>query len=180
MEPRRSTTIPAFTLTLRADPRPAPPAIFPIRSAPTTQARPTFPSTPPSPTASFAGSEPFGATAGLGLVDTHLRTPYVYQYSLNIQQQLPGGMVLESGYVGDDAHKLTSLVDVNPFPLGSNTRLYNPDSTNSLFSNLLEYKNVGVANYNALQVSVTRRYANTKAGSAFYTFAYTWPHELDN
>jgi len=89
-------------------------------------------------------------------------------------------MVLESGYVGYDAHKLTSLVDVNPFPLGSNTRLYNPDSTNSLFSNLLEYKNVGVANYNALQVSVTKRYANTKAGSAFYTFAYTWSHKLDN
>jgi hypothetical protein len=140
----------------------------------------TFPSTPPSPTASFAGVEPFGSTAGLGLVDPHLRTPYVYQYNLNIQQQLPGGMVLETGYVGYDAHKLTSLVDVNPFPLGSNTRIYNPDSANSLFSNLLEYKNVGLANYNALQVSVTRRYANTKAGSAFYTFAYTWSHELDN
>ena len=140
----------------------------------------TFPSRTPSSTASFSGSEPFGSTGGLFLVDQHLRTPYVYQYNLNIQQQLPGGMVLETGYVGYDAHKLTSLVDFNPFPLGSNTRLYNPDSTNSLFSELLEFKNVGVANYNALQVSLTKRYANTKAGSAFYTFAYTWSHELDN
>jgi hypothetical protein len=125
----------------------------------------TFPSRPPSSTASFAGSEPFGSTASIGLVDTHLRTPHVYQYNLNMQQQLPGGMVLETGYVCYDAHKLTSLVDVNPFPLGSNTRLYNPDSTNSLFSNLLEFKNVGVANYNALQVGVTRRYTSTKAGN---------------
>lgn len=140
----------------------------------------TFPSTPPSSTASFAGSEPFGSTGGLYLVDPHLRTPYVYQYNLNIQQQLPGGMVLETGYVGYDAHKLTSLVDVNPFPLGSNTRLYDPDSTNSIFSQMLEFKNVGVANYNALQVSLIKRYANSKVGNVFYTFAYTWSHELDN
>ncbi len=140
----------------------------------------TFPSRPPSSTASFAGSEPFGTTGALYLVDPHLRTPYVYQYNLNIQQQLPGGMVLETGYVGYDAHKLTSLVDINPFPLGSNTRIYDPDSTNSLFSNLLEFKNVGVANYNALEVSLTRRYASSVLGSAFFTFAYTWSHELDN
>jgi hypothetical protein len=140
----------------------------------------TFPSTPPSSTASFAGSEPFGTTGGLFLVDPHLRTPYVYQYNLNIQQQLPGGMVLETGYVGYDAHKLTSLVDVDPFPLGSNTRLYNTSPANAIFSQMLEFQNVGVANYNALQVNLTRRYSSSKLGSAFYTFAYTWSHELDN
>jgi hypothetical protein len=140
----------------------------------------SFPSTPPSSTASFAGSEPFGTTGGLYLVDPHLRTPYVYQYNLNIQQQLGGGMVLEVGYVGNDSHKLTSLVDVNPFPLGSNTRIYNTDPSNSVFSQMLEFKNVGVANYNALQVSLSRRYANSKLGSAFYNFGYTWSHELDN
>ena len=139
-----------------------------------------FPSVPPTSTASFVASEPLGSTGGLYFVDPHLRTPYVYQYNLNIQQQLPFGMVLETGYVGYDAHKLTSLVDINPFPLGSNTRLYNPDSTNSLYSQMLEFKNVGVANYNALQVSLTRRYANSALGSAFFTFAYTWSHELDN
>jgi outer membrane receptor protein involved in Fe transport len=139
-----------------------------------------FPSVPPTSAASFVASEPLGSTGGLYFVDPHLRTPYVYQYNLNIQQQLPFGMVLETGYVGYDAHKLTSLVDINPFPLGSNTRIYNPDSTNSLYSQMLEFKNVGVANYNALQVSLTKRYANSKVGSVFYTFAYTWSHELDN
>jgi hypothetical protein len=139
-----------------------------------------FPSVPPTSTASFAGSEPLGSTSGVYLVDPHLRTPYVYQYNLNIQQQLPGGMILDIGYVGYDAHKLTSLVDINPFPLGSNTRLYDPDSTNSLYSQMLEFKNVGVANYNALQVSLTRRFANSPVGSVFYTFSYTWSHELDN
>jgi Carboxypeptidase regulatory-like domain/TonB-dependent Receptor Plug Domain len=139
-----------------------------------------FPSVPPTSTASFASSEPIGSTGGIYLVDPHLRTPYVYQYNLNIQQQLPGGMVLETGYVGYDAHKLTSLVDINPFPLGSNTRIYDPDSTNSIYSQMLEFKNVGVANYNALQVNLTRRYANSMLGNTFYTFGYTWSHELDN
>ncbi len=139
-----------------------------------------FPSRPPTSTADFSPYEPLGSTSGIYLVDPHLRTPYVYQYNLSIQQQLPWGMVLETGYVGYDAHKLTSLVDINPFPLGSNTRIYNTDSTNSIYSQLLEFKNVGVANYNALQVSLTKRYANTKAGSVFYTLAYTWSHELDN
>ena len=139
-----------------------------------------FPSTPPNRNASFAATEPFGSTNELFLVDPHLRTPYVYQYNLNIQQELPGGMVLEAGYVGYDAHKLTSLVDIDPFPLGSNTRIYNTSPDNLVFSQMDEFQNVGVANYNALQVSVTRRYASSKLGSAFYTFAYTWSHELDN
>src|ERR1035438_4472066 len=90
-----------------------------------------FPSTPPSKTVSFAQFEPIGSTGGIFLVNPHLRTPYVYQYTTNIQQQLPSGMVLEVGYVGYDAHKLTSLVDVNPFPLGSNTRLYNSSPANA-------------------------------------------------
>jgi hypothetical protein len=89
-------------------------------------------------------------------------------------------MVLEVGYVGYSAHKLTSLVDINPFPLGSNTRIYDPDSTNSIYGNLDQFQNVSNANYNALQTSVTKRSGNTKLGSAFFTFAYTWSHELDN
>jgi len=139
-----------------------------------------FPSTSASSTVSYAAFEPLGSTGGVYLVDPHLRTPYVYQYNLNIQQQLPGGMILETGYVGYDAHKLTSLVDINPFPLGSNTRLYDPNSSNAIFSDLLEFQNVGTANYNSLQVNLTKRYANSTLGNVFYTFAYTWSHELDN
>ncbi len=75
-----------------------------------------FPSTPPSSTVSYAPFEPFSSGGGIYLVDPHLKTPYVYQYTFNIQQQLPWNMVAEAGYVGYDAHGLTSLVDINPFP----------------------------------------------------------------
>jgi hypothetical protein len=139
-----------------------------------------FPSKPPASNVSYAAFEPIGSTGGIFLVDPHLKTPYVYQYNLDIQQQLSGGIVLEAGYVGSDSHGLTSLVDINPFPLGSNTRLYDPDSTNSIYSNLLEFANVGRANYNALQLNLTRRFNDSPVGRAFYTFAYTWSHEIDN
>jgi len=139
-----------------------------------------FPSTPPSANVSYAPFLPFGTTGGIFLVDPHLRTPYVYQYNLNVQQQLVAGMVLEVGYVGYDSHKLTSLVDINPFPLGSNTRLYDPDSTNSTYSNLLEFQNVSRAYYDSLQTNLTKRSGDTRIGRAFYTFAYTWSHEIDN
>lgn len=139
-----------------------------------------FPSRQPSSNASFAAFEPLGTTGGIFLVNPHLRTPYVYQYSLNIQQELFSGTTLEVGYVGYDAHKLTSLVDVNPFPLGSNTRIYDPDPTNSVLSNLLEFQNVVDSTYNSLQVNLTKRYGGTKFGSAFFTFAYTWGHQIDN
>ncbi len=139
-----------------------------------------FPSHPPSSTVSYAPFLPLSSGGGIFLVDPHLRTPYVYQYNLDLQQQLVSGMVLDVGYVGYSAHGLTSLVDINPFPLGSNTRIYDPDSNNAIYGNLDEFQNVSNAGYNALQVSVTRRFSDSKIGRSFFTFAYTWSHEIDN
>ena len=51
-------------------------------------------------------------------------------------------MVLEVSYLGYQAHGLTSLVDVNPFPLGTNSRTYTD------FSYLDEFQNITHANYN--------------------------------
>ncbi len=139
-----------------------------------------FPSRPPSSTVSYAPFLPLSSAGGVYLVDPHLRTPYVYQYTLDLQQQLISGMVLDVGYVGYSAHGMTSLVDINPFPLGSNTRVYDPDSANAIYGNLQEFQNVSNAGYNALQVSVNRRFTDSKVGNSFFTFAYTWSHEIDN
>ncbi|HTQ56621.1 MAG TPA: TonB-dependent receptor [Bryobacteraceae bacterium] len=135
-----------------------------------------FPSKPPSSDISFAdnGYIPFGG-GGVYFVDPHLRTPYVYQYNMSLQQQLTGGMVLETSYLGYHAHGLTGLVDANPFPLGTNTRLY-PD-----FSYLDEFQNVTMANYNAMTVNLRRSFSNMHGwGSSFFNVGYTWSHELDN
>jgi hypothetical protein len=139
-----------------------------------------FPSHPPTAGVTYGSFLPLSSGGGIYLVDPHLRTPYVFQYNLNLQQELVAGMVLEVGYVGYDAHKMTSLVDINPYPLGSNTRTYDPDPTSSIYGYLDQFQNVSNANYDALQTSVTKRSGDTKLGSTFFTFAYTWSHELDN
>lgn len=60
-----------------------------------------FPSKPPASNLNFADSGflPAGG-GGVYYVDPHLRTPYVFQYNLSLQQQLPSGMVGELGYAG--------------------------------------------------------------------------------
>lgn len=136
-----------------------------------------FPSKPPSKTLNFndAGYLPFGGN-GVFFVDPHLRTPYTYQYNLSIQQQLPFNTFLELAYIGYDAHKLTGLVDVNPFVLGTNQRSYGSD-----YSYLEEFQNIGKANYNGLQVNYRRAASRMGAwGSSFWTVGYTWSHEIDN
>src|SRR5581483_5791128 len=109
--------------------------------------------------------------------------PYVFQYNLSVEQQLPSSMLLEVGYLGYSAHKLTGLVDVNPFVLGTNQRIYSqntldPDYPN--FSYLDEFQNIGQANYNAMEVKLRRNASLGSFGSAFFTLGYTWSHEIDN
>ncbi len=135
-----------------------------------------FPSKPPTKDINFAdaGFLPFGG-GSVYFVDPNLRTPYVFQYNLSIQQQLPSNIVLELGYVGYSAHKLTSLVDVNPFPIGGAARIYGDN-----FSYLDEFQNVSRANYNSTQVNLTRRFSNSTLGNTFFTVGYTWGHEIDN
>ena len=135
-----------------------------------------FPSRTPTSNVGYSAFEPFSSNGGIYLVDPHLRTPYVYQYSLNLQRQLPGSLVAEVGYVGYDAHKLTSLVDINPFALGTGSRIY--DMNNYL--NLDEFENVGKAYYDSLQLSLQRRSAETKVGAISFQASYTWSHEIDN
>ena len=46
-------------------------------------------------------------------VDRNIRTPYIENYNLNIQQQLTSRMVLQVGYVGSQGHRLFHFVDLN-------------------------------------------------------------------
>lgn len=143
-----------------------------------------FPSKPPTSNLNFAaaGYLPVGG-GGVFFVDPHLRTPYVYQYNFSLEQQLAAGLAFEASYVGSDSHKLTGLVDINPYVPGTNNRIYDPgDPTNGTFSYLDEFQNVGRANYNSLETSLTKR-AGTESrffSGSFFTLAYTWGHEIDN
>ena len=40
--------------------------------------------------------------------------PYIYNFNLNIQRELPGNMVLQLGYVGSLGHKLVRAYEADP------------------------------------------------------------------
>jgi hypothetical protein len=147
----------------------------------------TFPSKPPASDVDFTPFLPINNTGFIYLVDPHLRTPYVYQYNLSLQHNLFADTVLETNYVGSSGHGLTSLKDINPMILGSANRLLNDPSGNCgtatgvvCFDSLPEFQNVSHANYNALEASLTRQPKSSRLGTAYFTFAYTYAHNLDN
>ena len=143
----------------------------------------SFPSKPPAKNIDFGASGflPFGG-GGVFFVDPHLRTPYTYQYNLSFECELGKNMVAQASYVGSSSHKLTALVDANPFILGTTNRFFNtlPGNDNGGFSYLLQFANVGNANYNSLELSLNKRLGEIRfIGNTYFTLAYTLAHSID-
>ena len=146
-----------------------------------------FPSTPPAADVDFGQFLPINSSGAVYIVDPHLRTPYVYQYNLSLQRSLFADTVLEANYVGSSGRGLTSLRDINPMVLGTTNRLLDDPNGNCgeyqgviCYGQLPEFQNVSKANYNALEASLTRQPKSSRLGTAYYTFAYTYGHNLDN
>lgn len=159
-----------------------------------------FPSRPPPSSLDFnaAGFLPINSGGSVYFVDPHLRTPRTYQYNLSVQHQLAPNTALETSYVGNISRGLTSLIDVNPFVLGTTDRIFNlgagdsscPDATGNSSSNAggpcsfgsaPEFKNISNANYNSLQASLNQQLVNSHAlGRTYFTLAYTYAHSIDN
>ncbi len=58
------------------------------------------------------------AGATLFAIDPNLRIPYVQQWNLNVQQQLPGDVALTTAYVGTKGVKLRDQIDINQATTG--------------------------------------------------------------
>jgi hypothetical protein len=144
----------------------------------------SFPSTPPTSSLDFSPFLPFGLNEFF--VDPHLKTPYTYQYNLSLQRELTSHLSLELGYMGSSSHGLTSLIDINPFVLGTTDRVLNlgpgdttcPDQTagnpnlfGCSFASVSEFKNVVNASYNALDVNLQKQFNKSpKFGEFYFTF----------
>lgn len=106
---------------------------------------------------------------------THIRTanpdsstPYVQEWSLGVDRQLPAGMVLSVNYVGSKSTHLDVLSDLNQY-LGGVKPYPN--------FGYLEYQQaIGNGSYNALQASLKRRFANGLS----VDIAYTWSKSIDD
>ena len=149
----------------------------------------SFPSKPPAANIDFTPFLPINGNGSVFFVDPHLRTPYVYHYNLSLQRNLIANMVAETNYVGSSSHGMTSLVDINPMILGTTNRALDQAPGNATcgtnvgvlcFGQLPEFQNVSNANYNALEASLTRQPKDSKLGTTYFTFSYTYSHNLDN
>ncbi len=161
-----------------------------------------FPSQPPPSNLDFnaAGFLPINAAQSAFFVDPQLKTPITYQYNLSVQHELARSTALEVSYVGNVSHGLTSLIDVNPFVLGTTDRILNLGAGDSScldasgltssnvdpsavcsFGSIPEFKNVSKANYNSLQASLNRQLVDSHyLGRTYFTLAYTYAHSIDN
>ncbi|MGD0132095.1 MAG: TonB-dependent receptor [Bryobacteraceae bacterium] len=144
-----------------------------------------FPSRPISSNINFAtaGFLPFGPSSVF--IDPHLRTPYTLQYNFSIQQQIANGLGFEVGYVGSESRKLVAEEDIDPFIIGTTTRILNtqpglriPDAYGQMPA---YFGNLSNADYNALVASLTKRTGELRGfGQLFFTAAFTWAHNLDD
>jgi hypothetical protein len=101
-------------------------------------------------------------------VNQNFRTPYFYNYNLNVQKSFGNGAVLQVGYVGSVGHKLSIMLNINQF--GQYATQY-PN-----FGGMNQLNSIGNSRYNALQTTF-----RTRAWHGFSSqFAYTWAHALDD
>jgi hypothetical protein len=136
-----------------------------------------FPSKQPTRNMDFSPFLPFGYD-GAYFVDPHLRTPYSYQYNLTVQREIMANLIAEVSYVGNSSHKMTGLVDINPFILGTNQRVLNKTGDN--FTYLNSFMNVGTGNYNSLQATLEKRGSKTRfLGNSSFRLSYTYAHAID-
>ncbi|HKH99755.1 MAG TPA: TonB-dependent receptor [Candidatus Sulfotelmatobacter sp.] len=110
----------------------------------------------------------------------NLRTPYVWNWSLNVQRSFTPNVSLELGYVGNHGSNLIGIRDANQETLGADagpgqaTRPYNLQFP--FLSNIFQMGNFYRSNYNGLQATLTSRNyhgLNTVVG-------YTYSHSLDD
>jgi len=126
-------------------------------------------------------------------VDRHLRTPYVMNWNVNVQQALSKSTLLQVAYVANHGVRLYSVTDpnqVNPLYDNGDETSGRPLATNcpatqggqgfggpcfpwlGFFSYLSNYSS---SNFNSLQVTLTKRYSQ----GLYLLAGYTYGHAID-
>ncbi|MGB9458396.1 MAG: TonB-dependent receptor [Bryobacteraceae bacterium] len=130
----------------------------------------TVPVDPSLLVTAITGMPPFGSATVYD--PTHFRTPFTYEYSLNLQRQLDDMTVVQTSYIGALGRNLIHMQPLNLLDPATGTAP-NPNFSAGALE-LIETS--AVSDYNALQANVTRRLSH----GLEVTASYTWAHSLDD
>ena len=115
----------------------------------------------------------------------NMENPRTSRYSLGIQREVAGGVVVDVSYVGAISRNLYVTKELNPvIPNATFTLPSQPTATTSgrLYNNIgsrVIRATAGNSNYNAMQLEVRKAYAHTPIGSIQFNSSYTWSKTMD-
>ena len=100
--------------------------------------------------------------------------PYVLQWNFNIQQELPGSFVLQTGYTGSGGRKLYYTNNVNQaYPGTGSVDARRPVQG---YSNIFVWAPLFKSSYNAFTAQLERRFT----GGLAILASYTYSHSIDD
>jgi hypothetical protein len=138
----------------------------------------------------FNGQNPFNGSfvspMTLLVLNPNLRLPYAQDWNLNIEHALGSDWLLEVGYIGTKGTKLPRFIEANPavYIPGESTqdnadqrRLYSgctvTGATPCTYSSVGEIAGIADSAYNALQVTLKKRFAHGLSLLGSYTYSKT-------
>ena len=150
--------------------------------------------TNPFPFHTAKPGDPFDFTIAAPLyiarMDPNFRTPYSFQYDMQIEYQVSRNWSATAAYVGSQGRKLEDRRDMNPGIAGPGANTSNDDSRRifnqnnpqdadyggSVYTSLLNQLSDSNSNYNSLQLSLNKQMSN----GFQLTNSYTYSHCIDN
>jgi len=109
-----------------------------------------------------------GNTYNVYSVSQNFRTPYFFNYNLQVEKSFGSAVVWQIGYVGSQGRKLAVMLNINQNG-AFNTTYPNVGS-------IIQENSIGTSNYNSLQSTLKLRSWHGLTSQ----FAYTWAHNLDD
>jgi len=111
-------------------------------------------------------------------VDQNIRTPYVQNYNLNIEQQLGSKVAVTVAYVGSQGRKLFHFIDINQVNPQTGVRPFDNGVTppnGGQFGIVNQFESSASSGYNSLQAHLNLR--NFHGLTSIVN--YTWSHSID-
>ncbi len=129
---------------------------------------------PPFPNV-VANFNPDTVAPQLQVTNFDLKTPYIMQYNLSIQRQLPWNWDITVGYAGSRGNHLIRVADRNlaPWTFVNGAKVYQPASgrTNPNFVGVWQRVTDAQSFYNSMQISAIKRFSSGFRAQASYTFS---------